>query len=70
MSGKITGYETYGFNIHSGKYTSIKRFRGEGKPHAGVNTPFILEIKSNKGIGSKPKTPRNPEPWELPYGYK
>lgn len=65
----ISGYETYVYSNRADKYVPIKRFRGIGKPHAGVNPPFILEPKSGKQLGAPPKHPRTPYPWELPYGY-
>lgn len=45
---------------------AVKRFRRDGKPHGGMNPPFILEPKPGKGPGAVPKVPRQPRPDELP----
>ena len=65
QKGKVTGYTTY-----DGNGNPVKRFRGEGKPHGGVEPPLVLEPKPGKGPGSPPKVPRKPKPDELPNGYK
>jgi hypothetical protein len=63
-SGKVTGYTEF-----DAAGNPVKRFRGEGKPHGGVDPPFVLEPKPGKGPGSPPKVPRAPRPDELPKGY-
>ena len=63
-TGKVTGYTE--FNAAG---NPVKRFRGEGKPHGGVDPPLVLEPKPGKGPGSPPKVPRAPHPDELPKGY-
>lgn len=67
--GRITNYETYDLNPRTGEWGAEKRFRGEGKPHGGVDTPLILERPDGKGPGARPTMPREPYPWELPGGY-
>lgn len=66
---RINGYETYEKNTFTGEWDRVIRFRGEGKPHGGFNPPYILERSPGKNLGSRPKVPRKPEPWELPNGY-
>ncbi|HYV44007.1 MAG TPA: polymorphic toxin type 24 domain-containing protein [Myxococcaceae bacterium] len=63
-TGKVTGYTEL-----DSAGNPVKRFRGEGKPHGGVEPPFVLEPKPGKGPGSPPKVPRTPRPDELPKGY-
>jgi hypothetical protein len=63
-SGKVTGYTEF-----DAAGNPVKRFRGEGGPHGGMDPPFILEPKPGKGPGSTPKVPRLPRPDELPPGY-
>ena len=69
QDGKVTGYETYDTNPHTGQFTPEKRFRGEGGPHGNVDPPFVLERKPGKGPGSTPVVPRPATPGELPNGY-
>ena len=67
--GRVSHYETYDLNPHTGAWSASKRFRGSGKPHGGVEPPFVLERPTGKGTGARPNVPRTPEPWELPKGY-
>lgn len=67
--GIVTNYEVYDLNPVTGLFGAKKRFRGVGKPHNGVDPPFVLERAPGKGPGSTPSTVRAPEPWELPGGY-
>lgn len=69
QQGKVTGYETYDKNPHTGQFGAEMRFRGEGGPHGGVEPPFVLERAPDKGPGSKPVVPRPATPEELPNGY-
>lgn len=64
VTGRISGYIEYD---EAGR--AIKRFRGEGRPHGGMEPPIILEPKPGKGPGSPPKVPRKPLPGEIPSGY-
>lgn len=64
QTGKVTGYTEFD---KSGN--PVKRFRGQGIPHGGMEPPFVLEPKLGKGPGSPPKVPRQPRPDELPKGY-
>jgi len=63
-TGKVTGYTEF-----DAAGNTVKRFRGQGKPHGGTEPPFILEPKPGKGPGAPPKVPRQPRPDELPRGY-
>ena len=62
-SGRVNGYTTYG---EDGR--AVKRFRGTGRPHGGMDPPIIYEPRPGK-IGGRPVVPRAPEAWELPAGY-
>ena len=64
-NGNVNGYTEF-----DAAGNAVKRFRGTGKPHGGKSPPFILEKKLGKGPGAPLKVPREPLPWELPYGYK
>lgn len=44
----------------------VKRYRGEGKPHGGVDPPVVVEPKPGKGPGAKPIVPRPAMPDEIP----
>ena len=62
--GRVSGYTVF----NAAGYP-VKRFRGTGKPHGGLEPPFILEPRANKGPGSAPVVPRPPTRNELPPGY-
>jgi len=62
--GKVTGYTEF-----DAAGNPVKRFRGEGGPHGGLDPPLILEPKAGKGPGAVPKVPRKPTPGKLPPGY-
>jgi hypothetical protein len=62
--GRVTGYEEY-----DAYGNPVKRFRGEGKPHGGVEPPLVLVPKPGKGPGSPPKVASPATPGELPSGY-
>ena len=64
-TGRITGYTQY-----DALGRPVKRFRGEGRKHAGHEPPLMLEPKPNKGPGAQPKVPRQPKKEELPGGYE
>jgi len=64
-TGTVTGYTTYDSNGNP-----VKRFRGSGRQHGGVDPPLVLEPKRGKGPGSPPKVPRKPHPDETPRGYE
>ena len=63
QGGKITGYQEWWPNANNPKsgFQSGRRFRGDGKPHSGMEPPLVYP----KGRGKA----RFPEPWELPRGY-
>jgi RHS repeat-associated protein len=63
-SGRVIRYNEY-----DAEGNLVKRFRGTGMPHAGVEPPLILEPPAGKGPGSRPKEPRQPNADELPPGY-
>jgi RHS repeat-associated protein len=59
-TGKVTGYTEYGPNGQP-----VKRFRGQGKPHGGVQPPLVLEPTKP---GGRPKRARPAHPDETPKG--
>jgi hypothetical protein len=61
--GRVNGYTTYGADGRA-----VKRFRGTGRPHGGMEPPIVYELRPGK-VGGRPVVPREPEPWELPSGY-
>lgn len=61
VTGRISGYTEF-----DGAGRPVKRFRGQGKPHGGVEPPVILEPKKPR---QRPVVPRKPRPEELPLGY-
>ena len=63
QTGKVTGYTEF-----DGAGNPVKRFRGEGKPHGGVDPPLVLEPKPGKGPGSPPNRARPARPDEIPGG--
>jgi len=69
QQGQVQNYETYyERNPVTGLYVPTMRFRGEGKPHGGVEPPFILERAPGKGPGATPSVPRPALPSEIPGG--
>ncbi|NND60926.1 MAG: RHS repeat-associated core domain-containing protein [Gammaproteobacteria bacterium] len=66
--GRVTNYETYDRNPKTGKFGAEKRYRGEGKPHGGVEPPTVYDRPPGKGPGARPNVPRPAEPWEIPGG--
>jgi len=62
MTGECRATQPMGQTV-----AQVKRFRGTGGDHAGMDPPLVLEPRKP---GSRPKRGRNPEPWELPNGYK
>jgi Bacterial toxin 24 len=64
--GTIHNYETYEKNSRTGKYDRVLRYRGNGKEHAKVKPPFVLERKASKGPGSTPTQARPARPEEIP----
>jgi RHS repeat-associated protein len=65
QSGRVTGYTEF-----DAAGNPVKRFRGEGKPHGGVDPPLVLEPKPGKGPGSPPNRARPARPDEIPGGGK
>jgi len=63
-TGKVSGYTTFD---KAGR--PIKRFRGTGKPHGGVEPPIVYEPKPGKGPGAPLNRARPAIPQELPEGY-
>jgi Bacterial toxin 24 len=59
--GAKNGYTEYDKNGNP-----QKRYRGSGRPHGGVDPPYILEPKAGKGPGAKPIVPRPATPEEIP----
>ena len=47
----------------------VKRFRGVGNSHGGINPPIVYESKPGKGPGSPVNWGRVPKRDELPKGY-
>ncbi len=62
-TGKITGYTEF-----DATGNPVKRFRGEGGSHGGVDPPLVLEPKPGKGPGSPPNRGRPARPDEIPGG--
>ena len=60
-TGKVTGYTEF-----DDKGRGVKRFRGVGKPHGGVQPPLVLESKPGKGPGAPLNRARPAEPDEIP----
>jgi RHS repeat-associated protein len=60
-TGKITGYTEF-----DAAGNAIRRFRGTGKPHGGVDPPLILEPAPGKGPGAPLNRARPAEPGEIP----
>ena len=67
-TGVIQNYETYEYNERTGKFSPILRFRGQGKPHNKVPTPYVLELKEGKGLGNQPSAARPALSSEIPRG--
>lgn len=65
-TGATQNYETYQYNERTGKFARVLRFRGQGKPHGNMPTPYVLELE--KGLGSRPSVPRSALPRETPKG--
>ncbi|TWB08265.1 RHS repeat-associated protein [Nitrospirillum amazonense] len=65
-TGEIDNYETYEKNPYTDKYVPEKRYRGNGKPHGGVEPPLVLEREEGKGPGAPVKVPRSANPSEIP----
>lgn len=63
--GRINGYQTYEYG-YGGRLIPTKRFRGTGQDHGGFNPPYVMDPRSP---GARPSVPREPFPWELPFGY-
>jgi RHS repeat-associated protein len=63
--GRINGYQTYEYG-YGGRLLPTKRFRGTGQDHGGFNPPYVMDPRSP---GARPSVPREPLPWELPFGY-
>lgn len=64
--GTIQHYETYDKNPYTGQYGPKLRFRGEGRPHAGVPPPHIHERDPGQGPGTSPTQTRPAKPSEIP----
>jgi hypothetical protein len=64
--GSIHNYETYDYNPKTGKYERLLRYRGVGKKHDKVPTPYVMERREGKGLGSPPKDARPALPHEVP----
>lgn len=65
QTDRVTGYAEF-----DAAGNPVKRFRGEGRAHGGLQPPLIVEPKPGKGPGSPPKVPRPPQLDELPRGYE
>jgi hypothetical protein len=64
--GSIHNYETYEQNPTTGKLDRKLRYRGTGKPHGKIDTPYVLERNQGKGPGSTPRVARPALPNEIP----
>jgi hypothetical protein len=64
--GSIHHYETYEQNPTTGTHERVLRYRGTGKNHNEVKTPYVMERSPGKGPGSTPKVARPALPHEIP----
>jgi hypothetical protein len=64
--GPIHHYETYEENPKTGTFERVLRYRGTGKEHGKVRTPYVMEPSPGKGPGSPPKVARPALPHEIP----
>jgi RHS repeat-associated protein len=68
-NGRVTNFEIYGMRSN-GEFYPVLRFRGEGRPHGGVNPPMFYRAKAGKGPGAPLNRAMPPGPDDiLPPGY-
>jgi hypothetical protein len=63
-TGKVTGYTEF-----DAAGNPVKRFRGEGKPHGGIEPPLVLERAPGKNPPSPLNRARPANSDELPKDY-